>query len=66
MAKAAKKKAVVRPEHRCEECAHAVDMQNKALDGHLILCRCPHYKGGAFLHFLSDYACEHFKHIQQQ
>lgn len=35
------------------------------MDGHLILCRCPHRKqGGKYLIFLSDPQCEHFKHRQ--
>lgn len=47
----------------CRDCAESYDWHSKALDGHLILCRCP-YKmdGGKFCIFLSDPACEeHFK-----
>lgn len=50
-------------QYRCKDCAHSYDWHSKALDGHLILCRCP-YKmdGGRFCIFLSDPACvEHFK-----
>lgn len=51
--------------YRCKDCALAVDRQCAALDGHLILCRCPHSKGGEFLHFLSDKICEHFEKGQE-
>lgn len=53
------------PKYRCRDCAHSYDWQNRALDGHLILCRCPYDKKsqyGMFCKFLSDYQCsDHFK-----
>lgn len=51
------------PKYRCRDCAHSYDWQSRALDGHMILCRCPFRKeGGKYLIFLSDYQCEeHFK-----
>lgn len=45
----------------CSECARSYDPHSKALDGHLILCRCPlKGKGGRFCIFLNDPACEQF------
>lgn len=48
--------------HKCKECAHHYDEHSKAIDGHMILCRCP-YKmdNGKFCIFLGDNACEKFK-----
>lgn len=50
----------------CRDCAHSYDWNSPALDGHLILCRCPYMKeGGKYCIFLSDPACERFaKRIQ--
>ncbi len=49
-------------QYRCRDCAHSYDWHSKALDGHLILCRCPFkQKGGKFCVFLSDPQCELFK-----
>lgn len=46
----------------CRDCAKSYDWHNKALDGHLILCRCPHKReGGKWCIFLSDPACELFE-----
>lgn len=28
--------------HTCRQCANSRDWHNKAVDGHLILCRCGH------------------------
>lgn len=49
--------------YKCRDCANSYDWHSKALDGHLILCRCPYkMQGGKFCIFLSDPACEeHFK-----
>lgn len=68
----AKKKTAVRglkqaktenPYH-CRDCAHHYDEHSKAIDGHLILCRCPFkQEGGKYCIFLSDRACEQFKPI---
>ena len=47
---------------QCKDCANSYDWHSKALDGHLILCRCPYkQQGGKFCIFLSDPQCEHFK-----
>jgi hypothetical protein len=56
------KKREVNP-YKCRDCANSYDWHSKALDGHLILCRCPYkMEGGKFCIFLSDHACdEHFK-----
>lgn len=51
------------PQYRCKDCAHSYDWHSKALDGHLILCRCPHdahSQHGKFCKFLSDPQCEQF------
>ena len=52
-----------RPKYKCRDCAHSYDWHSKALDGHLILCRCPYkQEGGKYCIFLRDPACdEHFK-----
>lgn len=47
--------------HRCRDCERSYDWQCKALDGHLILCRCPlKQQGGKFCIFLNDPSCENF------
>lgn len=47
--------------YRCKDCAKSYDWLSKALDGHLILCRCPHkQEGGRYCIFLNDPQCEHF------
>lgn len=47
---------------KCKECAHHYDEHSKAIDGHLILCRCPFkMNGGEYCIFLNDDACERFK-----
>ena len=57
-----RKAAQETPQFHCRDCANSYDWQERALDGHLILCRCPHRKqGGKYLIFLSDPQCEHFK-----
>lgn len=63
----AKKAVVTKQEikYRCRDCVHSYDWHSPALDGHLILCRCPHdakTMHGKWCKFLSDPACEeHFK-----
>lgn len=48
--------------YQCRDCGHSYDWHSKALDGHLILCRCPFkQEGGKFCIFLSDKACDLFK-----
>lgn len=52
------------PKRHCRDCAHSYDWQNKALDGRLILCRCPYdakSQHGKFCKFLSDPECDQFK-----
>lgn len=51
------------PFYQCRDCANSYDWHSKALDGHLILCRCPYkMEGGKYCIFLNDRACEeHFK-----
>lgn len=52
------------PKFRCRDCANSYDWHSKALDGHLILCRCKLDKKtefGRWCKFLSDPQCEHFK-----
>ena len=47
--------------YHCKDCANSYDWHSKALDGHLILCRCPHkQEGGRYCIFLNDPQCEHF------
>ena len=56
------------PKHSCRDCAHSYDWQNKALDGHLILCRCkldPKSEFGKWCKFLSDPECDNFKNRPQ-
>ena len=56
-----KKIEVVATRYQCRHCAHSYDWHSKALDGHLILCRCPYkMEGGKYCIFLSDPTCEHF------
>lgn len=57
------KQAKQEKQYFCRDCAHHYDEHSKAIDGHLILCRCPFQKeGGKFSIFLNDRACvEHFK-----
>lgn len=50
--------------HTCRNCARSYDWHSKALDGHLILCRCKldaKSEFGKWSKFLSDLQCEHFK-----
>lgn len=57
----AKRTAKEEVKFRCRDCERSYDWHSKALDGHLILCRCPlRQNGGQFCIFLSDPACENF------
>lgn len=50
--------------YRCRDCRHSYDWNSKAVDGHLILCRCKFDKNtkyGKFCKFLKDPQCEHFE-----
>lgn len=33
----------------CKDCKHSYDPHSKALDGHMILCRCPFWEYSKFL-----------------
>lgn len=45
----------------CADCERSYDWHSEAIDGHLILCRCPlKKKGGQFCVFLKDPACDNF------
>lgn len=44
----------------CRDCAHAKDWHSKALDGHMILCKCIYHTEGKWSQFLSAPACLHF------
>ena len=49
--------------HRCRDCERSYDWHSKALDGHLILCRCPHdekTEHGRWCKFLNDFQCDKF------
>lgn len=59
-----KTKEAGKPKYHCSDCAHSYDWHDKALDGHLILCRCkldPGTEHGKWSKFLKDPQCEHFK-----
>ena len=57
-----RKQAVAEVKYHCRDCANSYDWHSKAIDGHLILCRCPYkQEGGKFCIFLNDPQCEHFK-----
>lgn len=58
----AQRQSKEQPKYRCRDCANSYDWQSPAIDGHLILCRCPYkQQGGKFCIFLKDPQCEHFK-----
>jgi hypothetical protein len=64
MRRTPKKALQEQPQHRCRDCAHSYDWHSKALDGHLILCRCrfdEKTEYGRWCKFLSDPECAHFK-----
>lgn len=64
MARQTKRKSVGQNEtqYHCIDCEHSYDWHSKAIDGHLILCRCPFkQQGGKYCVFLSDPQCERFK-----
>lgn len=47
----------------CKDCGNSYDWQSKALDGHLILCRCQldtKTEHGKWCKFLKDHACKQF------
>lgn len=47
----------------CKDCRHSYDPHSKALDGHMILCRCKFdakTEHGKWCKFLKDPQCEHF------
>lgn len=58
------RKQAEQPKYRCRDCANSYDWHSKALDGHLILCRCKldeKTEFGRWCKFLSDPQCENFK-----
>lgn len=59
-----KQREVQENPHKCRDCRHSYDWHSKALDGHLILCRCPKdakTEFGKWCKFLSDPACQQFE-----
>lgn len=47
--------------YHCRDCANSYDWNSRAVDGHLILCRCKYKQnGGKYCIFLSDPQCENF------
>lgn len=65
MAQARKPKAKAAQEspYKCRDCCLSYDWHSKALDGHLILCRCDKDAKSGFgrwCKFLSDHACPEF------
>ena len=51
------------PKYHCSDCRHSYDWHSEAIDGHLILCRCPLDEGtkhGKWCKFLKDPQCENF------
>lgn len=59
-----RKKPPEQPKYRCRDCQHSYGWCSKALDGHLILCRCPLDKkteNGKWCKFLNDPQCDNFK-----
>ena len=46
--------------YHCSDCKHSYDWHSKALDGHLILCRCRFYSDGKWCKLLNDWQCEKF------
>lgn len=60
----AKNSQISQSNKTCRDCAHSYDWHSEALDGHLILCRCPldtKTEHGKWCKFLNDRQCEHFK-----
>lgn len=58
------KEQAKKPQFRCRDCAESYDWHSKAIDGHLILCRCKQdhkTEYGRWCKFLNDLQCEHFK-----
>ena len=52
-------------QYQCRDCAHHYDENSQALDGHMILCRCPFSPDGYKYIFMKDPACDHFKMKEQ-
>lgn len=55
------------PQYSCRDCNHSYDWHSEALDGHMILCRCPNDKRtefGKWCKFLKDPQCNHFSKRQ--
>lgn len=50
--------------YTCRDCANSYDWNSKALDGHLILCRCKYdaeSEFGKWCKLLRDPSCSHFR-----
>lgn len=65
----ARTQAKLQADYVCRDCAHMYDPHSRALDGHLILGRCPFdaaTENGKWCLFLSQPACENFKLRQRQ
>lgn len=61
--KSANIKNADKPKYHCSDCRHSYDWNSVALDGHLILCRCPFdekTKNGKWCKFLKDWQCDKF------
>lgn len=58
------KEVAEKPKYKCKDCVHSYDWHSKALDGHLILCRCKEdekTEHGKWCKFISDPQCAKFK-----
>lgn len=56
----AKKTASTNPKHlglTCKDCRHSYEPHSPAIDGHMILCRCPYFE---FSKFLNRDCCDKF------
>lgn len=51
-------KKVVQQKPDCQDCKHSYDPHSRALDGHMILCRCPFHK---FSRFMTKDGCDKFE-----
>lgn len=56
MARTTAKKAI-KPD--CQDCKHSYEPHSKALDGHMILCRCPFHTDRS--RFMKRDGCEKFQ-----
>lgn len=62
MAVKSKANSPTEAKYHCSDCEHSYDWHSKALDGRLLLCRCPFkQQGGKYCIFLFNPQCENFK-----